>query len=71
MTQPAKVQVRWTVKQCKACWKVKRLDDFYRRIAMRDGRENRCKECAKAANRNRKRRASSGIHRANDVPEGR
>ncbi len=33
-------------KLCRGCGKVKDLDEFYRRSAVRDGRQSRCKECS-------------------------
>lgn len=36
-------------KPCKACGEVKSLSDFYAQPGVKDGRQSRCKECAKAA----------------------
>lgn len=39
------------MKTCKDCLQDKSLDDYYKNPAGRDGHQNRCKECSKAAKR--------------------
>ena len=53
------------MKACKACGVEKPLDEYYRDSLMRDGHVNRCKDCARA--RNRENRAKNAeYYRAYD-----
>jgi len=55
------------MKECKKCGATKALDDFYRHPGNRDGRQGKCKECAKAAvraNYRKRRNAKREYERA-------